>query len=92
MKNGTKVTLNLSLNVVNDSNNETNFPHKVLLTDTQVPRIHKAFANGSSANKHFSKTHFSKMIQIGAFFPIFDIVAAPALEGGKMAVKKRAKM
>ena len=84
MKNSSKVTLNLSLNVVNDSNDETNFPHKVLLTDTQVSRIHKAFANGSPANKIFSKTHFPKMIQTGAFFPIFDIVAA---QGAKMAVK-----
>ena len=28
IKNGTEVTLNLSSNVIGDSNNETNFPHK----------------------------------------------------------------
>ena len=39
-KNGTKVTLNLSSNVVL---NETNFPHKLLLTDTYVLRLQKAF-------------------------------------------------
>ena len=43
IKNGTEVTLNLSTNVIGDSNNETNFPHKLLLTDTQVSRLHKAF-------------------------------------------------
>ena len=33
-----------------NSNDETNFPHKLLLTDTQVSEIHEAFTNGSSAN------------------------------------------
>ena len=37
IKNGTKVTLNISSNVVGNSNNETNFPHKFLLTNMQVP-------------------------------------------------------
>ena len=36
IKNNTVVTLKLSLNVVVDSNDENNFPHKLLLTNTQV--------------------------------------------------------
>ena len=36
MKNGTEVTLNLSSNMINDSNDETNFSHKLLLTDRQA--------------------------------------------------------
>ena len=36
--------------MVGDSNDETNFPHTLLLTDTQVSRLCKGFANGSSAN------------------------------------------
>ena len=32
IKNGTEVTSKLSSNVVGDSNDETNFPHKLLLT------------------------------------------------------------
>ena len=36
IKNGTVVTLNLSLNVTVDPNGETTFPHKLLLTDRQV--------------------------------------------------------
>ena len=32
IKDGTKVTLNLSSNVVGDSNDEINFPYKLLLT------------------------------------------------------------
>ena len=34
-KNGSKVTVNLSSRVISDSNDETNFPHKLLLADTQ---------------------------------------------------------
>ena len=47
IKNGTKVTLNLPSNIAGDSNDENNFPHKLLLTNTQVSKLHKAFANGS---------------------------------------------
>ena len=43
VKNGTDVTLNLSSNLTGNSNDETNFPHKLLLTDTQVSKICKAF-------------------------------------------------
>ena len=49
-KNGTEVTLKLSSNLVGDSNDENNFLHKLVLTNTQVSKLHKAFANGSSAN------------------------------------------
>ena len=34
IKNNTKVTLKISSNVVVDSNDENNFPNKLLLTDT----------------------------------------------------------
>ena len=40
---GTELTLNLSSNVIGNSTDETNFPHRILLTDTQVPRIWKGF-------------------------------------------------
>ena len=56
IKNGTEVTLKISSNVVGDSNDENNLPHKLLLTNTQVSKIRKAFANGSSANIKLSKT------------------------------------
>ena len=47
IKNGTEVTLNLSSKLIGNCNDETNFPHKILLTDTEVSKIRKAFANGS---------------------------------------------
>ena len=46
--------------------NETNFPHKLLLTNRQVSNLHKAFANYLSDIK-LSKTQLSKMIQSGGF-------------------------
>ena len=52
--------INLSSNVIGNSNDESNFPHKLLLTDTQVSKNHKAFANGSSANANISKTQLPK--------------------------------
>ena len=67
MKNGYEVTLNVSSNVIGNSNDETNFPHKLLLTDTQVTKTRNAFANGSSVNVKFSKTQLSKIIQSGGF-------------------------
>ena len=36
IKDDTEMTLKISLNVVGDSNDENNFPQKLLLTNTQV--------------------------------------------------------
>ena len=46
IKHGTQVTLKLLPNVVVDSIDET-FPHRLLLTNTQVLEIWKAFVNDS---------------------------------------------
>ena len=62
INNGTKVTLNLSSNIVRDSNDENNFPHKLSLTNTQVSKLRKAFANNSSADIKLSKTELYKII------------------------------
>ena len=51
--------------MIGSSNDETDFPHKLLLANTQVLKIRKAFANGSSANTKFSKTPLSKIVQLG---------------------------
>ena len=67
IKIGTAVTLKLSSNVVDDSNYENNFLHKLLLTNTQISKFLKAFANGSSANIKLSKTQLHKIGQSGWF-------------------------
>ena len=46
---------------------ETNFPHKLLLTNRQVENLRKAFANKSSTDIKLSKTQLSKMVQLGGF-------------------------
>ena len=71
--------LNLSSNLIRSSYDDTNFWHKLLLTDTQVSKIRKAFANNSSASISFSKTHLSKIAQLGWFvFDLPDVFNLPA--------------
>ena len=53
--------------MVGNSNDNTNFPHELLLTNRQVANIRKAFANHSSTDIKLSKTQLSKMIQSGGF-------------------------
>ena len=42
IKNNTEVTFKISSNVVGDSDDENIFPHKFLLTNTQVSKLYKA--------------------------------------------------
>ena len=63
IKNESDVVLSLSSNMVGDSNDNTNFPHELLLTNRQVANIRKAFSNHSSIDIKLSKTQLSKIIQ-----------------------------
>ena len=45
IKNETEVVLKLSSNMVGNSDDETNFSHKLLLTNRHVANLRKAFAN-----------------------------------------------
>ena len=47
--------------------NETNFPHELLLTNRQVANLRKAFANYLLTDIKLSKTQLSKLIQSGEF-------------------------
>ena len=67
IKNGTEVTLKISSNIVGDSNDENNFPHELLLTNTQVSKLRKAFPNNFSDNIKLSKTQLHKIGQSGGF-------------------------
>ena len=49
--------------MIPNSNNETNFPHKLVLADRQSSKHRKAFANNSSANMKLLKTRLSKIVQ-----------------------------
>ena len=61
IENSTEVTLNLLLDMIGDSNDETNFLQKLLLTNTQVSKTRKAVTNGSL------------MLQLGKYFIDFFI-------------------
>ena len=62
-----EVTLEHSSNVVGDSNDENDFSHKLLLTNTQVSKLCKAFENSSSAKIKLSKSQLHKIGQLGGF-------------------------
>ena len=47
--------------------NETSFPHELLLTNRQVSNLRKSFANNSSTDTKLSETQLSKIIQSGGF-------------------------
>ena len=61
IKNESEVVLRLSSNMVDDD--ETSFPHKLLLTNRQVANLRKAFANYVSTDTKLSKAQIFKMIK-----------------------------
>ena len=59
--------MRLSSNMVCNSDDDTNFPHKILLANRRVANLRKAFANYLSTDIKLSKTRLSKMIKSGGF-------------------------
>ena len=53
--------------MIGNLDDETNFPHKLLLINRQVITLRKAFANHKSADINLSKTQLSNMMQLGGF-------------------------
>ena len=84
IKNETDVVLRLSSNMIGNSDDETKFTHKLLLTNRQVVNIRKAFANYTSTDIKLSKTQLSKMIQLGGFV---GRLLAPLLKTGLPLMK-----
>ena len=84
IKNETETVLRLSPNMIGGSNDETNSPHKLLLTDRQVLSIRKSFTDNSPSNIKFSKTQLSKMIQSGGFL---GKLLGPLLKKGSLLIK-----
>ena len=52
--------------MIGNSNDETIFPHKLLLTNRQVANLRKAFSNHTSTDIKLSKAQLTKM-QKGGF-------------------------
>ena len=70
--------------MIDDSNDEANFLHELLLTDRHISSIRKAFSNNSSVDIKFSKTQLSKMIQSGGFL---GKLLGPLLKTGLPLIK-----
>ena len=71
IKNETDVVLKISSNMVGNSNDNTNFPHELLLTNRQVANIRKAFAKHTSTDIKLSKNSIIKNDTIRRIFRKF---------------------
>ena len=86
IKNESELVLRLSTNMVGDD--ETNFPHKLLLFNRQVSNLRIVFANKSSTNIKLSKTQISSMMQSGGFL---GRLLGPILKIGFPLIKNEVK-
>ena len=82
IENETEAVLRLSSNMIGDD--ETDFTHKLLLTNRQVSNLRKAFADKSSTNIKLSKTQISKMIQTGG---LLGRLLVPLLKARLLLIK-----
>ena len=69
-------------NVIDDD--ETNFPHKLLLTNQRAANLRKGFAGKSSNDIKLSKTRISKVMQSGGFL---GKLLGPLLKTGLPQIK-----
>ena len=83
-KSETDVILRLPLNMIGNLDDETNLPHKLLLTKRQVANLRKAFANHKSTDIKLPKTQLSKMMQLGGFL---GRILGPLLKTGLPLMK-----
>ena len=83
IKNKTEIVLRLSSNMISDD--ETNFLHKLLLTNRQVSNLRKAFVDKSSTDIKLSKNQISKLIQSRGFL---GRLLCPLLKTGLPLIKK----
>ena len=60
IKDETDVVLRLSSNMIGNPDDNTNFPHKLLLTKRQVSSLRKAFAKNTSADIKLLKNSIIK--------------------------------
>ena len=80
------MVLRLASNIFGNPNNETNFPHKLLLTNRQILSLRKAFANHTSVHIKLPKAKLTKM-QKGGFLKFL----MPLLKSGLPLLKSVVK-
>ena len=84
IKNKTEIVLRLSWNIIGNSDDETNFPHKLLSTNRQVGNLRKAFANNSSTDISCQKLNYFRWYNQE---DIFGRVLVPLLKTGLPLIK-----
>ena len=88
IKNENDVVLRISSNMVSNSNDNTNFPHELLLTNRHAADIRKAFAKNTSIDIKLSKTQLTKMIQsVGFLGNLLDKLACPLMKVAMLLAK-----
>ena len=86
IKSETDVILKLLSNMIGNSDDEVNFPHKLLLTNRQVANFRKDFDKHTSTDIKLSKAQLTKM-QKGGLLRFL----APLLKSGLPLLKAAAK-
>ena len=90
IKTGNEVNSSISSYLIGDSNDETSFSHnKLLLTDRQVSKLCKSFANNSSATAKLLKTQLSKIVQSEGFIGEFPSSLAELVFKAGIKVAKK---
>ena len=84
VKNEIDVVLRLSSNMIGNSDDKSNFPYELFLTNRQVASLCKAFANNLSANMKLSKTQLLKIKQLEK---CIGILLGPLLKTGLPLMK-----
>ena len=74
--------------MIGNSDDETNFPHKLLLYNRQVTDLRKAFASHTSTDIKLSKTQLSKTIKLEGFL---GRLLGPLLKTGLPLLKSAIK-
>ena len=82
IKSETDVALRISSNMFGNSDDKSNFPHKLLLTNRQVANLRKPSANRTSTDIKLSNAQLTKM-QKGGFLRFL----APLLKSGLPLIK-----
>ena len=70
IKNKTDVVLRLSSNMIGNSDDQTNLPHKLLLSNRQVTILRQAFDNHTSTDIKLPKAQLSKIMEFEGLMTI----------------------
>ena len=72
--------------MIGNSDDKTNFPHKLLLTNRQITNLRKAFANHTSTDIKLSKAQLTK-IQKGRFLRSLALLLKSGLPLSKSVIE-----